>query len=171
MPKVIILFLFLLLLVSSCYIGTLEVYDYRPIIEMEREDTTAILFRVPDLDPDGWWNGDGEDSKSIEITIKETAGTEAYIENIEWEIIGENNQLTSDGENMLIKSVELNDNDTLYTVNITLTEHDANELDEADGIQDNVGEGVLKIQMIYYDKFGNIYESKPLYAPIKIIKP
>ena len=171
MPKIMFLFFILLLIFSSCYIGTLEVYDYRPIIEMDREDTTAILFRIPDLDPDGWWAGDGDDSKTIELTIKETAGTEAYIEDVEWEIIGENNQLTSSGTQMLVNPLELNDKDTLYNISITLFERDGWNLDEADGIIDNVGEGVLKFHLLYYDKFGNLYESKPYYIEIKIIKP
>jgi len=44
-------------------------------------------------------------------------------------------------------------------------------LDEADGINDNVGQGVFIIKVIYYDERANKYESLPHYIPVKVTKP
>ncbi len=166
--------LYLLLLITavlaSCSIGPISVYNFRPIIRIEC-DTTEITFRVPDLDPDGWWNGDGTDSKEIALTLKETAGADAFITDIQYQIVASDNDIITGDLIKLISPIEINKTSDTYDLDLILEEIDAIQIDEADGIQDNVGTGTVIITVHYYDEYAGTYTSVPAYIPFRVIKP
>lgn len=163
--------LFLILFLASCSIGPVYVYDYQPVIKITG-DTTSVTFTVPDLAPDGWGWGDGADSISFPILLKESKDVSAYVTDIEWYIVTEENPHINDGNVVLLSPLELkkSTSDTMF-LNLRLGEDDAYWIDASDGINDNVGEGVIIINVIYYDDMANRYESLPFYLPIKVIKP
>lgn len=148
----------------------MQVYDYRPVIEISG-DTTEIVFNVPDNEPDGWHSGDGMDTETIILTLKETAGTEAYITDMKYSVISYENESVSERVIKLSSPVELTGSEEKYTLYLEIDEETAMELDEDNGIVDNVGPGSIKIECSFYDKSGGKYSSVPFYIPIKVLKP
>lgn len=169
MKRLILPIIFMIIL-ASCSIGPVSVYNFRPIVKIEC-DTTEITFRVPDLDPDGWWNGDGEDSKDIELTLKETAGTEAFITDIEYQIVSSANSIVTGDRVKLLSALDINGSQEEYSLEVLLEEEDAIEIDDDDGILDNVGSGAIIITVYYYDEYAGYYTSAPAYIPFRVIKP
>lgn len=161
----------LALMLASCTMGPVYVYTYQPVVKIEA-DTTMQTFYVDDLEPDGWWAGDGVDSMNFPIVLKETKDVAAYITDIEWNIVTEINGNVNGGNIVLLSPLELkkSTSDTIM-IPMSVFERDAYEIDISDGIQDNVGEGVVIIKVIYYDERADKFESLPFYLPVKVIKP
>ncbi len=164
------LFFFFVLLLASCSLQNIPVYDFKPVIEI-KADTTEMLFNVPDLEPDGWWNGDGICTIEREIEFKETAGLDAYITDINWMIISNNNNVVVSKAIKMAKPFTIKNETFIMDLDIILSENDAIELDEADGHQDNVGTGSLIINATFYDERAKLYSSVPLYISIRVLKP
>ncbi|HAV92662.1 TPA: hypothetical protein DCW38_05730 [candidate division WOR-3 bacterium] len=161
----------LTLLLASCSMGPVYVYTYQPVVKIEA-DTTEQPFYVHDLEPDGWWAGDGVDTILFPVLLKETKDISAYITDIEWNIVTELNGNVNGGNIVLLSPLELkkSSSDTIE-IPLVIEERDAYEIDISDGIQDNVGNGVIIIKVVYYDERANKFESLPFYLPIKVIKP
>jgi len=160
----------LTLLLASCSIGPIYVYTYQPVVKIEA-DTTEQSFYVDDLEPDGWWNGDGIDSILFPFVLRETIDVSAYITDIEWNIVTETDDNVNGDNIVLLSPLELkkSSSDTIR-ISLVIEERDAYEIDISDGIQDNVGEGVIIIKVTYYDERANKFESLPFYLLIKVIK-
>ena len=161
----------LTLFLASCSMGPVYVYTYQPVVKIEA-DTTLQSFYVDDLEPDGWWAGDGVDSMKFPIVLRETKNVAAYITDIEWNIVTELDGNVNGGNIVLLSPLELKKSasDTIE-IPLVIEERDAYDIDISDGIQDNVGEGVIIIKVIYYDERADKFESLPFYLPIKVVKP
>lgn len=163
--------LLLILFLISCSTGPLYVYNYQPVLKISG-DTTEISFFVQDLSPDGWYDGNGVDSSSIKILLSETKNVKAYITDVEWDLVTETYGSIKEDRISFVKLLELkNSQSDTIIISLTVNENDAYWTDLSDGINDNVGKGVFIIKALYYDEFGNSYESLPFYLPIKVIKP
>jgi len=161
---------FILFLVS-CSIGSIYVYNYQPVLKISG-DTTETSFFVQDLSPDGWYYGNGVDSFSIKILLSETKNVEAYLSDIEWDLVCETYGSIKEDRISFLKPLELkNSKSDTIIISLTVNENNAYWIDLSDGINDNVGKGVFIIKALYYDEFGKSYESLPFYLPIKVIKP
>ena len=164
------LFFFFVLLLASCSLQNIQVYTYQPVIEI-KADTTEMLFNVPDLEPDGWWNGDGVCTIEREIEFKETAGLDAYITDINWMIISNANNVVVSKTIKMAEPMTIRSESFTMDLEVILSENDAIELDEADDHQDNVGTGSLIIHATFYDERAETYSSVPLYISIRVLKP
>ncbi|MEO0234294.1 MAG: hypothetical protein ABIN35_05520 [candidate division WOR-3 bacterium] len=168
-------YLFLLMVLSltliSCTIGPVYVYNYQPVVKI-LADTTEVTFFVQDLSPDGWWSGDGVDSLNFKILLSEIKKVKSYITDIQFNIVTETYGNIFEDRISFLTPIELSGSksDTL-TLPLSVNERNAYYTDISDGINDNVGKAAIIIKAIYYDEFGNIYESLPFYLPIKVIKP
>ncbi|MGE3062114.1 MAG: hypothetical protein AB7T10_00555 [bacterium] len=161
----------LTLLLASCTMGPVYVYTYQPVVKIEA-DTTEQSFYVDDLEPDGWWAGDGVDSLKFSIVLKEIKDVAAYITDIEWNIVTELDGNVNGGNIVLLSPLELKKSASdSIEIPLVIEEHDAYDIDISDGIQDNVGSGVIIIKIVYYDERANKFESLPFYLPVKVIKP
>lgn len=166
-----LILLTLLFIIVSCSIGPVYVYNYQPVVRI-LADTTEATFIVQDLSPDGWWSGDGVDSLNFKIVLSEIKKIKSYITDIQFNIVTETYGNIFEDQISFLTPIELSGSksDTL-TLPLSVNERSAYYTDISDGINDNVGKAAIIIKAIYFDEFGNSYESLPFYLPIKVIKP
>lgn len=170
--------LFLMLFIAAvlsagCVKEPVALYFEQPVLVSTLSDTTQSVFQVPDIDSNGWHHWDsGADTISMSLYIKETAGQNALISGISYKIYDIDGNMINSKNESYIPYINMNarGQDTL-SMSIIVDEGDANDLDDADGINDNVGEGYVSFNVNFLDEKGNQYSSVPVFRDIKVIKP
>jgi len=161
---------------ASCSIGPVPIYVDQPIVRLI-EDTLEVTFSVPDIDSDGWDNYTqqeiGSDTHFLATEATEIREMNAYIYRIDYSLIVDNNEI-DDGSYDFQIPLEITDSDTIDiepSVEIIIEENTAYDIDISDGVHDNVGNGIIEVQVKYTDEMGNDYSSLPIRKPFKLIKP
>ena len=174
--KQICIFIAVALLIASCSIGPVPIYTDQPIVRII-EDTLEITFSVPDLDADGWenytWMDIGADTYYLATEATEIKNQPAYVYRIDYSLIVDNDEMDNGSHEFLIP-LEISQSDTIEvepSVQIVVFENTAYDIDVADGVHDNVGRGILEVQVRYSDDMGNEYVSLPVRKPFKLVKP
>ena len=175
MKKIYLISLFVLFL-ASCSIGPVPIYTDQPIVRLI-EDTLEVTFSVPDVDSDGWenydWQDIGADTYFLATEATEIKDKNAYIYRIDYSLIVEDNEIDNSSYEFMIP-LEITESDTIEiepSVEIIINEDAAYEIDVSDGVHDNVGNGLLEVQLRYTDDMGNEYSSLPIRKPFKLVKP
>jgi hypothetical protein len=168
--------LLLVLFLSSCSIGPVPIYVDQPVVRLI-EDTLEVTFSVPDVDSNGWenytWQNIGADTCYLSFEATEIKEKNAYIYRIDYSLIVENDEI-DDGSFDFQIPLEISEMDTIDidpSLDIIINEETAYNIDVADGIHDNVGNGIIEIQVRYTDEMGAVYSSLPIRKPFKLIKP
>ncbi|NIA23223.1 MAG: hypothetical protein GWP03_03570 [Proteobacteria bacterium] len=161
------------ILSAGCVKEPVALYFEQPVVVSTLADTTRAIFQVPDVDSNGWHHWDsGADTITMSLYIKETAGENALISGISYKIYDIDGNMVDSRGNSYIPYTNMNahDQDTL-SMNIIVDEGDAKDLDDADGISDNVGTGYVSFTVNFLDEKGTQYSSVPVFRDIKVIKP
>lgn len=165
-----------LLLIASCSIGPVPIYTDQPIVRII-EDTLQVTFSVPDVDADGWenynWGDIGADTCYLSPEATEIKNQNAYIYRIDYSLIVDNDEMMN-GSYEFIIPLEIKECDTIGidpSLMIIMNEDDAYEIDLADGVHDNVGKGIIEVQVRYTDDKGNEFASLPVRKPFLLVKP
>ncbi len=173
MKKLLVVLFVLAILSTGCVKEPVALYFEQPIISSSLADTSLAVFAVPDVDSNGWHHWDsGADTLSMSLYIHETAGQNALVSGISYRVYDiDGNQISSKSESYIpFINMNAHGQDTL-TMSVIIDEGDADDLDNADGINDNVGEGYVSFQVNFYDEKGTPYSSVPVFRNIKVIKP
>lgn len=175
MKRSLIILLILSAAFASCTIGPVPIYTRQPILDI-LSDTLNVNFVVPDLDASGWdsWShGEmGEDTAYISFNVCETKGLDAYITGIDYTLFIDNISVQS-GYNDLLIPEEITDKDTISlfkAAEIIISENTAHYIDGLDGYYDNVGNGIIEIQVSFEDVNGDRYVSLPVRKPFTVSK-
>lgn len=175
MKRAFIIMLILSAAFASCTIGPVPIYTRQPILDII-SDTLNVNFVVPDLDASGWdsWShGEmGEDTVYISFNVSETKGYNAYITGITYSLYVENISVQSGTNDLLIPEL-IEDKDTISIFKaseIIIDENTAHYIDGLDGYYDNVGNGIIEIQVSFEDDNGDRYQSLPVRKPFTLSK-
>ncbi|MGE3062112.1 MAG: hypothetical protein AB7T10_00545 [bacterium] len=166
----------IVLFLASCSIGPVPIYTDQPIVKII-EDTFEITFSVPDTDADGWenynWMDIGADTYYLSTEATEIKEKNAYIYRIDYSLIVDNNEI-EDGSYEFQIPLEITESDTIDiqpSLEIIVAENTAYDIDVSDGVHDNVGRGILEVQVRYTDEMGDEYSSLPVRKPFLLVKP
>ncbi|MEO0094296.1 MAG: hypothetical protein ABIL18_06025 [candidate division WOR-3 bacterium] len=141
-------------------------------------DTTLITFHVPDTDTGpgnpGWnpW-GSGSASQDLSITLKEKAKKDVAITSLRWQFFDiDGSQVASRSESYVPPIEIAGGKEHSYTVSIIVDEGIADDLDDADGANnDYYGRGTVKFIVEGYDLIrGENINCIYSYTPIEVRK-
>lgn len=165
-----IFILMTILLVGSCSFSPTLITDYRPSIEITSE-TDTLRFTIDPLE-DSIWNYPDADTAKITVFITETGGMTAYATEVNWRIEDYSGATRQTGTVTFTSPLKIDAQkaDTMI-LDIDLYGHDAQHIDEEDGIEDSVAHGVMTIEVTFYDERGATYDSRKFYAYIVAVKP
>lgn len=158
------------ILLAGCG-GPYALYWDLPSVQISCDDTSVSL-RVPDPDDDGWAAGTGWGDEEVELTLKETAGKKAYIEESTWTVWTEDGDpvVTQTDAIIPVKELEGGGEITLDVV-VGLYENQAFLLDEDTGASDDEhGEGTIRIEFGGYDDRADHWQSAPIYLDFEVDK-
>jgi len=161
--------------IASCTIGPVPIYTKQPILDIIT-DTLNVNFVIPDTDASGWdsWtHGEmGADTVYINLNVTETKKIDAYITGIKYTLYVDNTAIQTITNTLLIPE-KITDNDTISlfkAAEIIINEQNAYYIDGFDGYYDNVGTGIIEIQVNFEDENGYQYKSLPSRKPFTISK-
>ncbi len=113
------------------------VYDYG-IVKVSGP-TEAVAFRVTDADTDGWKSYEaGYGTSTVELTLRETGGKEVAVTSVHWTLYDANGHWVAYGTKLVDKTIAANGS-TSVSISITLSEDDANQIEDADKPVDDFG--------------------------------
>jgi len=169
------LLFFLLLLTIACVKEPIATYPEGGVISIG-SDTAEVLFNVPDTDSiiPGWtpW-GDGEATKTLNLTFKEKGGLDVAITSVYWAFYNLNGELVQGDYIDFVPPLEvLAGSEKSYALSVTVDEGIANNLDDHDGAQDDFsGTGTIKFMASGFDRhWGNDINDIPSYTPMRVAK-
>ncbi len=147
----------ILFVVIGCVKEPIAWYEDVGIVEITT-DTTLITFHVPDTDTGpgnpGWnpW-GNGSASQDLSITLKEKAKKDVAITSLEWEFFDVNGSHVATRSEIYVPPIEIGGGkEHTYTVSIVVNENIADDLDDADGAEnDYYGRGTIMFIVEGYD--------------------
>jgi len=163
--------LFVVLLIA-CVKEPIGWYPDVGVVEVS-SDSTKVEFTVSDPDGDGWHYGDdGEGARDLVIALQEKAKKDVSIYRVTWEVYDIHPDEVSSDYKDLVPPIDIKaGSDTTVTVTIRITESVANSLDDADGGDDDNGNGNIKFSVLGYDQErGEDINDIPSYTPIHVHK-
>jgi len=172
-----ILGLIVLVLLANCVKEPLAWYEDVGIVEI-KTDTTLVTFHVPDTDTGpgnpGWnpW-GSGSASQDLSITLKEKAKKDVAVTTLRWQFYDVNGSLVANRSESYVPPIEIDGGkEFVYTVSIIVDEGIADDLDDADGANNDYnGRGTIKFIAEGYDLIrGESINCIYSYTPIEVRK-
>ncbi|MEO0137248.1 MAG: hypothetical protein ABIL39_09515 [candidate division WOR-3 bacterium] len=152
-------------------------YEDVGVVEINT-DTSLVTFHVPDTDTGpgnpGWnpW-GSGSASQDLTITLKEKAKKDVAITSLRWQFFDiDGSQVASRSESYVPPIEIAGGKEHSYTVSIIVDEGIADDLDDADGANnDYYGRGTIKFIVEGYDLIrGENINCIYSYTPIEVRK-
>ncbi len=168
MKNIIIIFIFLFLIMSCSYSPT-QIKEYQPILEILTKDTIRFELSAGD---DSIWNWDDQDTVNFEIILHETNDLNAFITKISYQFKDMDRNLRNSNSYYFLEPEEVvrNSEDTIL-IKVILNGHYISDLDEADGDEDFVANGVFKLTASFYDDKNLTYTSRSFYKPLIVTTP
>ncbi|MEO0127690.1 MAG: hypothetical protein ABIL44_08085 [candidate division WOR-3 bacterium] len=169
--------LVLLFVLINCVKEPVAWYEDVGVVEITT-DTLLVTFHVPDTDTGpgnpGWnpW-GSGSASQDLSITLKEKAKKDVAITSLRWQFFDiDGSQVASRSESYVPPIEIAGGKEHSYTVSIIVDERIADDLDDADGANnDYYGRGTIKFIVEGYDLIrGENINCIYSYTPIEVRK-
>ena len=165
--------LLLVLALVACVKEPVALYPDQGVVVMT-SDSVTVGFIVPDTDSVAGWNpvGNGEALKTMTVILKENGNKDINVEDVSWSFYDcDGNYLASRNETYIPPIKIESGKDTTITVDVTVWEHLAYDLDNADGTEDNLGSGTIVFEASGYDlERGNDINCVPSYTPMSVSK-
>ncbi|MGB9719935.1 MAG: hypothetical protein ACPL28_00435 [bacterium] len=167
----------LLFVLINCVKEPLAWYEDVGVVEIVT-DTLVVTFHVPDTDTGpgnpGWnpW-GSGSASQDLSITLKEKAKKDVAISTLRWQFYDINGNLVANRSESYVPPIEIDGGkEYTYTVSIIVDEGTADDLDDADGANNDYnGRGTIKFIVEGYDLIrGENINCIYSYTPIEVRK-
>lgn len=167
--------LLLILALVACVKEPVGLYPDLGVIVMT-SDSVNVNFNVPDSDTmlPGWtpW-GSGEAVKNLTVILKENGKKDVHVEEVNWDFYDVDGDHLAAGHETFIPPITIKSGkDTSFTVEVTVWEDLADELDDADGdANDFSGHGTIMFEAEGYDlERGNDINCVPSYTPMSVSK-
>ncbi len=167
--------LLLILALVACVKEPVSLYPDLGVIVMT-SDSVNVNFNVADSDTllPGWspW-GSSEAVKNMTVTLKENGNKDVHVEEISWEFYdSDGDYLESHHETFIPPITVESGKDTTFAVSVTVSEHLADEFDDAsDPIDDFSGSGTVVFYADGYDlERGQGINCVPSYTPMSVSK-
>lgn len=94
--------------------------------------TSAVAFGVTDEGASGWKSYEtGYGTSTVQLTVRETGGKEVKVNSVYWTLYDANGYYVASGTKLVDATIAANGS-TSISISITLTEDDANQLEDAD---------------------------------------
>lgn len=165
--------LLLVLALVACVKEPVSLYPDLGVIVMT-SDSVSAGFTVPDADTIPGWDpiGNGEALKNMTVILKENGNKDVHIEEVSWSFYDcDGNYIASRNEIYIPPITIESGKDTTITVEVTVWEHLAYDLDNADGTENNSGSGTIMFEADGYDlERGQSINCVPSYTPMSVAK-
>jgi len=167
--------LLLVLALVACVKEPVSLYPDLGVIVMT-SDSVSVNFNVPDSDTllPGWtpW-GSGEAVKNMTVILKENGNKDVHIDEVSWGFYDvDGDYLIADHVTFMPPITIESGKDTTFTVSVTVWEDLADELDDADGTEDDfIGSGTIVFEADGYDlERGQGINCVPSYTSMSVSK-